>query len=221
MAFGQINPARLEGEALRRWYQRSPGEIEEERRRANDYAYDAFFFPKRDQRPDAVAQDASQAGGESADDALVWNQVGEGRWRAARARQDPLEAAGGHPASGPVRQLAQRRPPTDFWDDWTPCNTLGCHGRPARPASPPDGGRSPLPPTYLPWSGDGAGGSGDSAGSRGEWSDRPQCNQQFEADRAVCQTAKHHKCWENQNKRLSHCSLTGHVGIPSLEFGGR
>jgi hypothetical protein len=43
MAFGQIDPARLEGDALTRWYLRSPAEIEDERRRAAAKAYDAFF----------------------------------------------------------------------------------------------------------------------------------------------------------------------------------
>jgi len=43
MAFGQIDPARLEGDALNRWYLRSPAEIEEERRQAASRAYDAFF----------------------------------------------------------------------------------------------------------------------------------------------------------------------------------
>lgn len=32
MAFGQVDPARLEGEALRRWYLRSPDEIDDERK---------------------------------------------------------------------------------------------------------------------------------------------------------------------------------------------
>lgn len=43
MAFGQISPAHLEGEALRRWYLRSPDEIEQEGRRAAEQAYKAFF----------------------------------------------------------------------------------------------------------------------------------------------------------------------------------
>lgn len=46
MAFGQTDPARLEGEALRRWYLRSPAEIENERRKASEKAYDAFFHPQ-------------------------------------------------------------------------------------------------------------------------------------------------------------------------------
>jgi hypothetical protein len=42
MASGQIDPARLEGEALRRWYLRSPDEIDAERRQAADRAHDEF-----------------------------------------------------------------------------------------------------------------------------------------------------------------------------------
>ncbi len=43
MAFGQIDPARLEGDALRRWYLRSPEDIEDERLRRADQSYDAFY----------------------------------------------------------------------------------------------------------------------------------------------------------------------------------
>ena len=34
MAFSQIDPARLNGEALKQWYLRSPADIEEERQQA-------------------------------------------------------------------------------------------------------------------------------------------------------------------------------------------
>jgi hypothetical protein len=43
MAYGQIDPARLEGEALRRWYLRSPADIENERQDAAAQRYDTFF----------------------------------------------------------------------------------------------------------------------------------------------------------------------------------
>lgn len=46
MAYGQVDPARLQGEALTRWYLRSPAEIEQERREASERAHDEFFgFP--------------------------------------------------------------------------------------------------------------------------------------------------------------------------------
>jgi len=43
MAFGQIDPARLRGDALTRWYLRSPAEIEEEKRQQAEQAYNAYF----------------------------------------------------------------------------------------------------------------------------------------------------------------------------------
>ncbi|MFN9848330.1 MAG: hypothetical protein ACK56C_08160 [Alphaproteobacteria bacterium] len=38
-----IDPSRLEGDALARWYRRSPQEVEREREMASRRAYDAFF----------------------------------------------------------------------------------------------------------------------------------------------------------------------------------
>lgn len=43
MTLGQIDPARLQGEGLRRWYSRTPAEIEAERAAAAKQAYGAFF----------------------------------------------------------------------------------------------------------------------------------------------------------------------------------
>ena len=43
MAFSPVDPASLQGEALSRWYLRSPAEIEQERQAAQARKYDAFF----------------------------------------------------------------------------------------------------------------------------------------------------------------------------------
>jgi len=43
MAYGQIDPARLNGDALTRWYLRSPADIEKERQADAARAYDDFF----------------------------------------------------------------------------------------------------------------------------------------------------------------------------------
>lgn len=43
MAVGQIDPARLDGDALTNWYLRSPTDIERERQDAANRAYDDFF----------------------------------------------------------------------------------------------------------------------------------------------------------------------------------
>lgn len=216
MAFGQIDPARLEGDALTRWYLRSPAEIEEERRRAAEQAYSAFLGRRgeaqagsetQDPRGDAVPAEGPQP---------EWRQVRPNRWRSESTSPDQeprstsVEPDGGY-------QLAAAASP-GFWDYWSPQGCASCHGY--TPGTlPPIGGQSPLPPTYSPRSG-GGGGSGGSS-SRGEWSDRPQCNQQFEADRRICQAAKNPKCWENSNKRLGVCNDTGAVGTPKLGFGPR
>jgi hypothetical protein len=47
MAYGQVDPATLEGDALMRWYRRTPQNIADERRRAAADAYNRFFFPTR------------------------------------------------------------------------------------------------------------------------------------------------------------------------------
>ena len=43
MAFGQIDPARLDGDALRGWYLRTPADIEQERQQAAAQRYRDFF----------------------------------------------------------------------------------------------------------------------------------------------------------------------------------
>jgi hypothetical protein len=43
MPLGQIDPARLSGEALRAWYSRTPSQIEDQRRQESDAQYRAFF----------------------------------------------------------------------------------------------------------------------------------------------------------------------------------
>jgi len=60
MAYSQIDPSRLEGDDLRRWYMRSPAEIEEERQQAADQRYQDFFGDNRDVDPDTITDDESQ-----------------------------------------------------------------------------------------------------------------------------------------------------------------
>lgn len=52
MAYGQIDPARLEGDALTRWYLRSPDNIEQERQEAAAQRYQDFFGGNRGGDPD-------------------------------------------------------------------------------------------------------------------------------------------------------------------------
>ena len=43
MAYGQIDPARLHGEALRRWYERMPADLDAEREAAAAHQHQMFF----------------------------------------------------------------------------------------------------------------------------------------------------------------------------------
>lgn len=56
MADRQVDPLRLQGEALRRWYIRSPGELEQERQARYDQRYREFFA-----RDDSTASTPSVA----------------------------------------------------------------------------------------------------------------------------------------------------------------
>lgn len=209
MAFGQIDPARLEGEALRRWYVRSPAEIEDERRRAVDATYRAYFFPRSQSAP--AERDTAAEGAPGFDrDGYIWSQVGERRWKSSRA---PVERPVGN---NQARRLAAA-PPTDFWDDWTPCNTLSCHGRPAPSAPPRGGGEAPLPPPYLPRVGGATGGSPQEP--RRE--KHPQCEMQERQDRGICTQqpteAAKAECHGSATRRRSWCDThDGEIGFPGL-----
>jgi hypothetical protein len=119
----------------------------------------------------------------------------------------PLDAS---VANGRVQMAAASTP--GFWDYWGVKGCANCHGY-TPDTLPPATGQSRLPPSYSR-----RGGSSGSS-SQPDWSDRPQCNQQFEADRKICQKAGSAQCWANSSERLGHCNRTGEVGIPSLGFG--
>jgi hypothetical protein len=209
MALGWIDPARLDGDALRRWYMRSPADLEEERRGNIAAVYDTFSLG-RDAAPPHHAE-VQQRQERSRDRQWVSEQL-------LRDVQGRRERIGSQSSSDHYRLAAAS--PRGSWEYWKPRSCQTCHGYTPE-TLPPIGGRSPTPPGYSPRTGGsgGSGGSGSTARPRGDWSDRPQCNQQFEADRKICQTAKNPECWQNQNKRLGHCSRTGEVGTPGLGFG--
>ena len=199
MAVGQIDPARLEGDALTRWYLRSPTEIEEERHQTSNHEYNTFFS-RPFERSSFQEHSHDQKGRLNEYLPVSRMRPVEGDWLAAQ-----VDAKSGSP---PRQFRPVPTAPRRFWDYWGFQGCQNCHGY--KPGT--------LPPILSPRSGDGSGGYGNSA-RRGEWSDRPQCNLQFESDRKICQAAKSPRCWENQTKRLGHCSATGEVGTPPLTFG--
>lgn len=204
MALGQIDPARLQGEALRRWYLRSPAQIEEERRQAAQQAHDAFFNSPEHAKahPRAGDEEPDETGG------------GPTHWRSPSqvgARQPTLDAAQSGPAPAPTGR------PTGGYQlvaaSWAPSRDWicrGCHGGsvlpPPTPFTPPrDSGGAP------PYRG------GD--GSSGK--NPKQCVVQYENDSNICRWVPgvdaRRRCWESAAKREAHCNQTkGEVGYPDL-----
>ena len=201
MAYGQIDPARLDGDALIRWYLRSPTDIEQERQASAAQNYNDFFG----NMDGSGGVSAAATGRQSPDDVFTTLPVVAS---GASQRSPAANAGNGYIDRGvyyPGQDDAQKRPAAD-----TVWNCPTCHGRVPVPIPPP---LLPLQPLLrkIPPSFGGASGS--------QWSDKPQCNQQFERDREICQVAKKPQCWENQNKRLGVCDRTGAVGTPPLRFG--
>lgn len=210
MAYGQIDPARLDGDALTRWYLRSPADIEEERRQAAAQAYDSFFSrPDEGARP--VNQPTTDTDEADGPDALTtsWTEIGDNRWQGDPGFGSQQVTSASSPYAANSYQVAVT--PRGFSDYWGVPGCANCHGYTPN-TLPPTGGHFPFPPNYSPRSG----GSDGSSSSDPRWSKRPQCNRQFETDRKICQRAKSPTCWENSNKRLGVCDRTGAVSIPPL-----
>ena len=116
MPEGQVDPARLEGEALRRWYMRSRDEIEQERQAHQARRYEAFFGAET-AASRRVAQPAQQPirAMDTSDDDILWMANGRGGYRAARRGADDFETS--------------LRPPQDAeHPDYLPANSAANEG---------------------------------------------------------------------------------------------
>lgn len=214
MAYGQIDPARLQGEALRRWYLRAPAEIEVERRKAAAHAYDSFFRPENP-APRSSPHQPHDAG--RADDAtcVAWTAIGDNRWRGIRLSADDLPARQ-MAAGAQGRAQLSTASPRGSWDYWGVPGCANCHGHTPDTLPPVGGGRSPFPPNVYPRSGDTNGSSGAGPGRQ----DRKQCEMQEANDRRVCsqQPTADAKavCNATATDRRVHCDDTGEIGDPDL-----
>jgi hypothetical protein len=212
MAFGQVDPARLEGEALRRWYLRSPDDTEDERKRAATMAYDNFFSHPRAGRTSHAAAKADEQGDRPYE--VDWNTAGPNRWRGMAAKSNTAPKAQRHSVHDGQVQLAAAAP-RGFWDYWGFRGCQNCHGY--TPGTlPPIGGHSPYPPGYSPRSGNPGGSS-----SQPRKDKHPQCEMQERQDRGVCaqQPTERTKavCNETATERRVWCdSHDGEIGKPRL-----
>lgn len=197
MAFSQIDPARLEGDALRRWYLRSPEDVEREQSRRAEHSYSEFYGGLRNLRQPASSapnRPRSASGFDSTD-------------RGGSAQTDVGAAAPQSMGSGARRPRA------------TVDDCVDCHGRlPPRPQISgmlPPFGKLPLPggfPVFRDLPG------GAPPPPRRE--ERKQCEMQENSDRGICsqQPTEPAKavCYSNIAPRRDHCNQTGEIGIPSL-----
>lgn len=126
MAYSQIDPARLDGDALTRWYSRSPADIEQERREAASRAYDAFFSRPDNLQSDGGTEAASIPAAASNDTSspnadVVWRQIGANRLRSERASA-PMPVSD---ADTRGFQLATATFPA--WGRWPINGCINCH----------------------------------------------------------------------------------------------
>lgn len=200
MAASQFDPSRLQGEALRRWYQRSPQQIQEERQAAAAQRYRAFFQPndvlqRQHSNHDDFAwqsaphlQDGQRPASPSP--ATVMGVIGTG----ARPGLGRLRSAYGHAASAVAGAG----------------DCVTCHGR-VPPPLPfpfpfvPSFRDTPLPP---------AGGGSPKRRLR-------QCDVQYDNDSEICRTLPNaevrRRCWQSAAERRGYCrNHDGEVGWPPL-----
>ena len=208
MAFSQLDPARLEGDALKQWYLRSPAEIEAARDATRTQRYQTFVAGIRS----VGAPERSETGAARTINASEGYGIGHGSTAQPSWLEDTLlvRRGGNDTRPGQVQiGLVPRKAATSV-AGITDC--VGCHGRapplfpfpvPFRPGGFPvfrEG--SPQPPSKPPER------------------DRKQCDLQYEFDTDICtgQVKAESKavCHESAAERLAHCLRFGGVDTPAL-----
>lgn len=208
MAYSPVDPARLEGEALRRWYLRSPEEVEQERQAAKAQRYDEFFAITRpfQRGPLHEATGAQQPADLEADEILWTSANGHGnRWRGERVSQ-------GYANNAPDQHRAMSR--LDGGRRGQGVGDIGdcvsCHGRLA----------PPFPFPFPTWGTPSLRDAPASPPSTPPERDRKQCEIQLQRDTETCNQQPNNAakavCHGTASKRYAHCGLTGEVGEPDL-----
>ncbi len=199
MAQSHIDPARLEGAALKRWYLRSPTDIDQERRQAAAQRYRDFFRGAEASNDDGVRDSTLATATSSNRIGIGYGAPQSGQYRTSPA-SPPTEGAGGN------FQLTAAWPPSP--------NSIcqACHGPSVLPPPPPVLYRPPRSPGGNPPSP----GGGESSGQNPK-----QCAVQYENDASICRWVPgmdaRRRCWESATRREAHCIQTkGEVGFPDL-----
>lgn len=156
MSESWIDPASLEGDALRRWYLRSPADVERERQKAAARRYQDFFYGGEGAEPTpgsgpsvpAFSHDigrgfATPAPGSPGDTGVgfTWVATGPNRFRGVRTGTDesPLDAKSpGTDLAGAANGLARKCELQDSYENGAPQwrrsavqGRTGCTAKPA------------------------------------------------------------------------------------------
>lgn len=212
MAYGQIDPARLEGDALTRWYLRSPADIEQERQAGTAQRYADFFGGDSalSQAPDQAGQDAGVAAGTVSRPMLV------------TAVPNPRQP----PASTSQTDIVPTTAVADRATGDSPSNVrlaaigglcLGCHGTGISPRPPVFS----KPPWATPWRP-----PPSPAPKRPARPHPPQCAMQNMRDSRICSREPNLPwqavCLESASEREAHCIASdGEINWPPLETHDR
>ena len=197
MAYGQIDPARLDGDALARWYLRSPADIEDQRKATAARRYADFFGDPGLSPDDSYSTIADQSwpdpeGGQ-------FGQNGFGAPGQGGGLDDGVFHAG--------QDDAQITPTAA-----TAWNCPTCHT--ALPLPPQ---LQPLAPLLRNFP--------RSSSSGGAPDDRKQCEIQDRNDRRICGRQPYPEdkaiCHASASVRWKNCLRTGHVGDPPLDTAKR
>lgn len=207
MPFPQIDPARLQGEALRRWYERSPADIEREREEIAAQRHREFFGRAVGGAPDQSVWSATARQGVQGSDPVVWSSAGENRWQGQRWPSANVSGDGAERQaqfrSGPQSALASPR-------SGSVSDCVSCHGR----LTPPP---FPFPWPNRPTLRD----TPNAPPSKPRKEPPKQCDIQHDRDTEVCNgqpnpTARA-MCHSSAMERLAWCIKTdGEVGWPQL-----
>lgn len=212
MAYSQLDPARLQGAALTRWYLRSPADIERERQEAADQKYKDFFAPKQPPPLAAEATPVVTSAPLERAPPILWAASGPNRWIGQAVTSNSFHPNQTLAANGPQGRIAGPGAQTPPAGDDHICRA--CHW----------GGVPPLPPGGIPSFRD-IPPSSPSSPSKPPEPDRKQCEQQLQSDTDICaqqpNNASKGICREGAMKRYAHCRKTGEVGTPYLFTVGR
>ena len=207
MTYSQVDPSRLQGDALTRWYLRSPADIEQEQQAAAAQRYSDFFGAS----PTTPLANSADGG---VPDAPLGNEdagtVTDGARSESSSVYNPQGSAAWTPsgADGASTDLPSIVPVAA--NDWV---CAGCHGT-GISSPPPAFSKPPWVPQWTP--------GPNTAPRPPSLPHPPQCAMQNVNDPRICNREPGNAwktiCFASATRREAHCIANdGELGSPRLE----